>query len=148
MHSLTKVDNDGDLDLIVNNVNMPAFVYQNESETSGNNYIQLTFESASQNRFGLGAKVELKTDGQTYHAQNLQSRGFQSSTEPKLTIKGIEALTEILASSKSIHKENLFNDFNYENLLPHMLSTEGPEVLIGDLNKRIALSLRIKSSLP
>ncbi len=177
------LDNDGDLDLIVNNVNMPAFVYQNESETSGNNYIQLTFESASQNRFGLGAKVELKTDGQTYHAQNLQSRGFQSSTEPKLTIglgsaenidslmitwpngkcqvmtnvqvnqlielkdqeaqscpqpirknKGIEALTEILASSKSIHKENLFNDFNYENLLPHMLSTEGPEVLIGDLN--------------
>ena len=178
------LDNDGDLDLVVNNVNMPAFIYKNESESNGNNYLQFAFQSSTENTFGLGAEVELRSGGKTIYAQNLQSRGFQSSTEPRITLglgktetidtiivtwpneqctiltdvsvnqsltltdnkaescsakkssrqKGTLNFTEVDPGDNSIHKENLFNDFNYENLLPRMLSTEGPEVLVGDLN--------------
>lgn len=77
------LDNDGDLDLVVNNVNMPAFVYEN---TGGeNNYLRLKFEGDKKNVFGIGAKVEIICGKDHYYSQNYQARGFQSSTEPILT---------------------------------------------------------------
>ena len=53
------LDNDGDLDLVVNNVNMPCFVYRNESvqQHPENKFLKVTLQGEGKNRFGIGAKV-------------------------------------------------------------------------------------------
>ena len=81
------LDNDGDLDLVVNNVNMQAFVYQNHTnEIDQNNYIKLQLEGPLQNKFAIGSWVKLYIGGQQL-AQELQpSRGFQSSMDYIMTI--------------------------------------------------------------
>ena len=78
------LDNDGDLDLVVNNVNMTAFVYRNTTETSENRYLKLTFNGYAANRFGVGSTVRIVTAGGIQRWQNYPTRGFESSTEPHL----------------------------------------------------------------
>jgi len=79
------LDNDGDLDLVVNNVNMPAFVYRNEtSEKKINNYVKIKFEGSGKNCFGIGARVDIVADKLHQSYQNYTTRGFQSSTPPEL----------------------------------------------------------------
>ncbi|MEM1122459.1 MAG: hypothetical protein AAGJ18_18580, partial [Bacteroidota bacterium] len=51
------LDNDGDLDLVVNNINKTAFVYENKSNEKGKNYLQIKLEGAEKNTLGIGAKV-------------------------------------------------------------------------------------------
>ncbi len=76
------LDNDGDLDLVVNNVNMPAFVYRND--TQENRYLKVVFDGYAANRFGVGAIVRIVTDAGAQQGQNFPTRGFESSTEPHL----------------------------------------------------------------
>ncbi|MFB9841670.1 VCBS repeat-containing protein [Mucilaginibacter ginsenosidivorans] len=79
------LDNDGDLDLVVNNVNLPAFIYQNESnEQSGNHYLQLRLEGARKNTQGIGAKVTIYIKNKKQYLEQMPSRGFQSSVSPIL----------------------------------------------------------------
>ncbi len=80
------LDNDGDLDLVVNNVNMPAFIYQNQAENTGNQFIKIKFQGYGQNPFGIGAKVELISASERQVYENFNTRGFQSSIEPQLCI--------------------------------------------------------------
>lgn len=81
------LDNDGDLDLVVNNVNMESFVYRNNSrEINGNNFLKLTFEGDEKNRFAIGASVRLYFDGQVIFQELVPSRGFQSSMEYAMTV--------------------------------------------------------------
>ena len=54
------LDNDGDLDLVVNNVNMPAFVYENKLDPTTSNALQLQLVGAGQNTQALGPKYALK----------------------------------------------------------------------------------------
>lgn len=81
------LDNDGDLDLVVNNVNMQAFVYRNNSELQSNhNFIKLTFKGAEKNKFGVGTMVRLYHNQQSILQELIPSRGFQSSMEYGMTI--------------------------------------------------------------
>ena len=81
------LDNDGDFDLVINNVNMPCFVYKNNSrEISGNNYIGFQLRGSEQNTFAIGAKIEIYTGGQILTREVVPSRGFQSSTDYKIVI--------------------------------------------------------------
>lgn len=74
------LDNDGDPDLVVNNLNMPAFVYRNEStDRNGHAYVKIQFEGQNSNRFGVGSQVIVYADGQAQHQQYYPSRGFESS---------------------------------------------------------------------
>ncbi|PIB38251.1 hypothetical protein BFP75_17700 [Maribacter sp. 4G9] len=72
------LDNDGDLDLVVNNVNMPSFVYENKTDTLNHRSIQITlFEGKLR---AIGAKAMIKSDGKIIgYGENFVSRGFQSS---------------------------------------------------------------------
>ena len=80
------LDNDGDLDLVVNNVNQQAFVYRNEADTLlDRRYLQVRLEGTGKNPFGIGAKVTLRHDGQTYYLEQMPTRGFQSTVDPVLT---------------------------------------------------------------
>ena len=80
------LDNDGDLDLVVNNVNMQAFLYRNNSETNGNHYIKLKFEGTDINPFAVGSTVKLYGDDKIIVQELMPSRGFQSSMEYAMTI--------------------------------------------------------------
>ena len=81
------LDNDGDLDLVVDNVNMNAFLYRNTTqETTGNNYIKIDFKGASQNPFGVGASARVYHSGKELFYEHMPSRGFQSSMQYGLTI--------------------------------------------------------------
>lgn len=79
------LDNDGDLDLVVNNVNRPSFVYRNETNQNANNYLRVAFAGPSKNPFGVGATVTIHAGDKMQVLQNYPSRGFQSSVEPVLT---------------------------------------------------------------
>ncbi|MBC7826113.1 MAG: VCBS repeat-containing protein [Chitinophagaceae bacterium] len=79
------LDNDGDLDLVVNNENQPTFVYKNNSrEINKNNYIALTLTGKGQNLFAVGSKIKLFANGQIIMRELIPSRGFQSSVDYKI----------------------------------------------------------------
>ncbi len=90
------LDNDGDLDLVVNNVNEPCFVYKNKSEVQKdkNHYIKLNLKGQGMNTRAIGSKVEVYAGGQVFSKQVNPSHGFQSSTEYPLTI-GLGKITRI-----------------------------------------------------
>ncbi|MBH13460.1 MAG: RNA-binding protein [Leeuwenhoekiella sp.] len=81
------LDNDGDLDLVVNNVNMQTFIYRNEAaQQNQNHYLSLTFKGGEQNQFAVGASVRLYFDDQEIFQELYPVRGFQSSVDYKMTI--------------------------------------------------------------
>lgn len=183
------LDNDGDLDLVVNNVNMPCFVYRNESvqKHPENKYLKVGLEGEGKNKFGLGAKVSVFYQGKIAYQEQMPVRGFESTVDTRLnfglgnitkidsvkvewpgnkrsilkdvkvnsfiTVKQTEAvnindkqtpvhsdLQPFIASKENygfdfIHKENVYSDFDRDRLIFHMLSTQGPRVAKGDVNK-------------
>ena len=180
------LDNDGDFDLVVNNVNMPAFVYQNNSvEEKKNAFVKFKLEGSEKNKFGIGSTVMIYQKGGIQVAQSMASRGFQSSVDCDLifglgknpnvdsvrivwtdlktqlikSVKGnntikldyknakdvykpviiapISIFKEISAQiiTDATHVENKYVDFDIDRLMPHVLSSEGPKMVKGDVNK-------------
>lgn len=83
------LDNDGDLDLVVNNINEQAGIYQNRlgqlpNNIINNNYLKIKLEGQGSNKFGIGARIEIYAKGQIQIHENYTSRGFQSSTGTEL----------------------------------------------------------------
>lgn len=182
------LDNDGDLDLIVNNVNQPAFLYRNNTILDGEsaNYLQLKLKGEGKNTSGIGAKVWVYAGDNTWLLEQSPVRGFQSSVSHRLhfglgEVRHIDSLKIVwndnryqsltnvevnqileLAQSEAsgeyqypaakgngptvfteitkeagvnfTHKENSFVDFDYEPLIPHYLSTQGPPLAVADVN--------------
>ena len=173
------LDNDGDLDLIINNMNMPLFVYQNNSK---NNYLKINLKGNLSNTFAIGSIVEVFTNKEILRQELIPSRGFQSSIDYAMTfglgsaekidsIKiswpnrkvqhiGMTNVNQILQfkiedavntfestitnKSKDFfsevkhdltsHKEDIYVDFDFEGLIPKMLSKEGPAIATGDVD--------------
>lgn len=183
-------DNDGDLDIAVNNIDAPSLLYKNESsDKKGKPFVEIKLNGASQNINAIGAKIIIYTSDGLRIYEKYPVRGFLSSMETpvhiglaktkidsafliwpdntfqplglspvnsKLTInyrKGLpkfdyqrissyrknlaKPMEEITSKTNLLykHEENEFNEFDQEPLIPHMLSTEGPALTIGDLNK-------------
>lgn len=79
------LDNDGDLDYLVNNINDPAFVYRNNTRTkSDHHFIRIDLKGKDGNTAALGAKVQLWANGQYQYAEKFLSRGYLSSVDPVL----------------------------------------------------------------
>jgi len=181
------LDNDGDLDLVVNNVNMPCFVYRNQSmqQHPENKFLKVSLEGKGKNTFGLGAKVTVYyDDGKKVYQEQMPVRGFESTVDSRLnfglgqakkidkvdivwndggtqTLKDVKLNEHIflkqtdaeyprryLLQEKPVlslaannygidfkHQENNYNDFDQDRLTFHMLSTQGPHIAKGDVNK-------------
>ena len=175
------LDNDGDLDVITNNIDAPAFVYENKAT---GNFIKINLEGSEKNKFGIGTKAIIYHNGKMQIAENTVTRGFISSVEHNLffglgkdteiekieviwpngnvnIFENVEANKKIIAkfsdskkrenkqkTEKTLiteikqkdlgidftHKENEFDDFAEEILLPHKLSQNGPFSTIEDIN--------------
>ena len=176
------LDLDGDLDLVTNNVNEEASVFENTTNSS-KNYATFQLTYKDQNKEAIGAKVFLYADSKKQTKQIFKSRGFLSSTEAKVhfgldTISKIDSvvvvwpdlkvqkidnfkinqLTKINYSENSklydfenntfenqiftqenlisyVHEEDSYNDFFAEKLLSYKVSTLGPALAIGDVDK-------------
>ena len=178
------LDNDGDLDIIVNNIDGTAFIYKNTSEKTDNNYLKIKLIGPKNNPTGLGAKITLKYDDKIQYHDFKTVRGYLSSVEPvshfglgktntideikivwpdgkENILKGVKAnqlvkVNHLEATNKSnlekpiktiftevtnskittpfIHKENSYDDFKNQILLPHKLSQNGPCMAVGDVN--------------
>ncbi|MBD0332386.1 MAG: VCBS repeat-containing protein, partial [Chitinophagaceae bacterium] len=76
------LDGDGDLDLVINNVNEKAFVYRNYSrERTNNNYIGVRLKGNEQNTFSVGSTIKIYSGNQIFTREVIPSRGFQSSVD-------------------------------------------------------------------
>lgn len=176
------LDLDGDLDIITNNVNDFATIYQNNTNAT-KNYIAIKLDYLSENKEAIGAKTTLYFNNKKQFKQVFKSRGFLSSVESKLhfgldTISKIDSLEIIWPNQKRqveknlsinklhkigynptsdvtliaskistknyftpnnlidfIHKEDTYNDFFAEKLTPYKVSTLGPALAIGDIDK-------------
>ncbi len=79
------LDDDGDIDLVVNNINAEAFVYRNDADRlDTGHYLKVRFEGPEGNRFGIGAVVEATGGGQRFYRDMNPVRGYLSSVEPVL----------------------------------------------------------------
>ena len=75
------LDNDGDLDLVVNNVNMPSFVYQNHANKLEGNFIQFELEGIGKNTKAIGTQIKVDDGINNFYVQHQPIRGFQSSMD-------------------------------------------------------------------
>jgi hypothetical protein len=82
------LDNDGDLDLVVNNVNMEALVYRNKSESAPakNHFLGIQLKGSGQNTFAIGSKILVYKNKEILFAELFPSRGFQSSVDYKMVL--------------------------------------------------------------
>jgi enediyne biosynthesis protein E4 len=78
------LDNDGDLDLIVNNVDSEAFLYKNNANEMGNHYLQFQLKGEKMNTSAIGTKITVHTINKVLYLENMPTKGFESSVDPKL----------------------------------------------------------------
>lgn len=98
------LDNDGDLDLVVNNINKAAFVYQNQSD-SATHYLKIKLKGAGKNTDGLGAKITIYLKGKQQYIEQMPSKGYLSSVSQNLHFglgkeKTIDSLRIVWLSGK------------------------------------------------
>lgn len=173
------LDNDGDLDLVINNIDSEAVLYANETQGAG--YLRIALVGPSDNRLGIGTRIEVMAGDQVQTQEQTLTRGFQSSVEPILHFglgteqvdlvkvtwpdgreqvlsadlnkvitldyanSSVQESTEKtskpaftdITSEKGIdfkHLEDLFDDFAFEPLLPHLYARMGPSLATADVN--------------
>lgn len=79
------LDNDGDLDLVVNNINDKASVFRNdENNLLAHHYLSIQLHGSGMNSLGLGAKVYCYIAGSMQFIEQMPTRGYQSSVSPVL----------------------------------------------------------------
>lgn len=103
------LDNDGDLDLVINNVNMPAMLYKNNANAHGNNYLKVILKGDEKNINAQGAKVIVSLNDSITITQEVQgARGFQSSSDTRLNFG--------LGKSQSAHVEIIWEEGHRQEL--------------------------------
>lgn len=181
--ALSDLDNDGDMDLVLNNLDQDAMIFKNDASSNAN-YLKLKLKGRGAND-NLGSKVYVSSGGETQMQEYFFTRGYESSMEHCLIFglgdkskidslkiiwpdgnmqieNNLQVNKEHLINYKEgkrntqrrrtssqyfaskwaaglglefVHKENDFNDFEKEILLPHKQSTLGPALAEGDVNK-------------
>ncbi len=79
------LDNDGDLDMVINNVNTPMFIYRNETNKilPGNHYLKVILKGDKGNTDAIGAKVTAKNKGNQVYIEQMPMRGYLSTIDPR-----------------------------------------------------------------
>lgn len=114
------LDNDGDNDLVVNNVNMPLFVYRNNAEKLDNHYIDIRLAGDSLNRFAIGSTVQLFMGNTSIVHYHQPDHGFQSSVPPSDIKIGIgkqthlDSLRIIWPDGRSATYKDIVADSSYQ----------------------------------
>ncbi|HUX55896.1 MAG TPA: VCBS repeat-containing protein [Bacteroidales bacterium] len=90
------LDNDGDLDIVVNNVNMPMFLYRNETNNQlvDNHFLKVILKGESNNTEAIGSKVTVKHNGKLVYLEQMPMRGYLSTVDPRPNL-GLGPLTMV-----------------------------------------------------
>jgi enediyne biosynthesis protein E4 len=100
------LDNDGDLDIVTNNINQSAFVFENTQKQA--NYLQINLVGSPQNRDAIGTTLKLWAGGKLYYQYHSPVRGYLSSMDSKVHFGlGKTALIdsiELIWSDRSVDK--------------------------------------------
>lgn len=187
------LDNDGDLELIINQFNSKAKIFNNNAgDLLRNNYLTIKLEGRRPNIQAIGSRAYVYTKGRMQMEELNPYRGYEStmetclhfglgkdsiadsikviwpdgkqqaiyhvpgntsydisyaqaadtglsvpSTKPTINRNGLQAIFENVTDSFGLvyaHRESFFVDFNFQPLLPHMLSRCGPGIAVGDIN--------------
>ncbi|MEO8147320.1 MAG: VCBS repeat-containing protein [Bacteroidia bacterium] len=111
------LDNDGDMDMIVNNIDMEAIVYKNNSRENhpDQHYLQIKFNGQPANLNGIGATVKIETDIGLQVETNMPFKGYLSSVENKLHFglgknKTVKKLEITWPDGKMQHLQNVEGD--------------------------------------
>lgn len=174
-------DLDGDLDLVVSNINAPAFLYRNNTDkNTKSNYLRLELKDP-QHKSVMGTRVTIYSNGKSQMSEATNSRGIYSTSENQLhfglgantvdslvvvwpnnkrhILKNVAVnktlslspenatdLAEItnvprpifeevsINSLQITHRENNFDDYEKQVLLPHKMSQFGPALAVADVN--------------
>ncbi len=120
------LDNDGDLDLVVNNVNMLAFIYENKTDSTQFKSITLKLEGGDKNTKAIGAKAEIFYSKNQYSVlENYPSRGFESSVSNDLLFgvnkaKTIDSLIITWPTGEKSKHQNLKTNKKYTFSQPNL----------------------------
>ncbi len=180
------LDTDGDLDIVTNNVDAPAFVYENKANKTKRHFLQFELKTSKSKRPVEGTRINLYDEGKIYQTQYYHPvRGFMSSSEPIVhfglgdvsTLDSVEFIwpdrnisvmtkpdvdkrhvvdqdevkrvrkytphtnvgkwMEDMSTSITpafVQKENVYDDFEHQLLLPYKISTLGPALDVADVN--------------
>jgi hypothetical protein len=147
------LDNDGDLDYVVNNINDKAFVYRNntiDDRPDKAHYLRIKFNGTGLNKQALGARIEGQfTDGSRFYYENTPYRGYLSSVEPfahiglgskrvkEMHVIWPNDLMEVIKYPKI--DQVLTVDIRNANLPMQGMFTQ-PEPLIQDISKEFELT--------
>src|SRR5690606_5275631 len=115
--AVADLDGDGDLDIIINNLEEEAFIYENTSP-SENNYLKIKLQGPEKNTLGLGAKVTLYNGDEIQYFENKIVRGYLSSCEPVLHFGvGQNSTIDSLRVQWNDGRENLLTEVKSNQLL-------------------------------
>ncbi|MFN3784783.1 MAG: VCBS repeat-containing protein [Spirosomataceae bacterium] len=111
------LDKDGDLDIVTNNINAPAFIYENTTQKNTNKYLQISLVGSDKNRQAIGAKVIVCQANSLQLQEKFPVRGFQSSSEIPLHFG--------LGKSRKIDSLLIiWPDNSYEKIIPDSSSNQ------------------------
>ncbi len=113
------LDNDGDLDLVVNNVNMPPFIYRNNTnDLLENHYLKVALIGENENHYAFGTQVRVKADEKLFYQEQMPVRGFQSTVDHRLHF-GLGSITKIdtLEVQWPNGKITILNDVEVDQML-------------------------------
>ena len=150
------LDNDGDLDLVINNINEDSFVLENTSDqNSQNSYLKIKFKGNSTNIFGIGTTVKAYYQNKVIVEENYTTKGYLSSVEPKIHLglgdaKVIDSL-EIIWSTNAFEtlrniKPNQEIVVYYENALKNYFHNVSEKQSSFFVNKDSIIDFKHKDS--
>lgn len=125
------LDNDGDLDLVISNLNAPVSVYRNNSDVSKNNYLNIILKGDKKNTQAIGATAKIYTQAGEQVLEHFTVRGYQSTVTSKLHFGlGEHARIDSLKITWPGNKTFLLKDIKAGSLLTidEQASTSTPEV--------------------
>jgi hypothetical protein len=183
------LDNDGDIDIVGSNTNDPSFIYRNNADKlfPNRSWIKFDLKGAKGNMQGVGAWLEVRSNGNSQFYQQTLVRGYQSTmvvpavfglgeaqqadevvitwpdgkrqrlqnvaanqlhvldhanANEQIDIYNFNPAREVKPAFAAVndlgidfeHKENDFDDFDREYLIPHKLSYLGPGIAVADFN--------------
>jgi hypothetical protein len=78
------LDNDGDMDIVVNNVNSQASLYRNNTDIQKARYLKFVLTGKGGNTAAFGTRITITDKGQAFYGEQMPIRGFESSIDPRL----------------------------------------------------------------